>query len=124
HLNRDRVVAAISPLKDPDGLTTENMGLLLAGTPRVMPCTPRGVMEILRFYEIPVKGKHAVVVGRSQIVGRPMAQLLMIEDATVTMCHSKTEPLRDYTRQGDIVVVAAGKPRFLGADDFKKEAVV
>src|SRR5690606_30499498 len=69
HLNRDRVVAATSPLKDPDGLTTENMGLLLAGTPRVMPCTPRGVMEILRFYEIPVKGKHAVVVGRSQIVG-------------------------------------------------------
>ena len=123
-INTDRVVSAISPLKDADGLTSENMGLLLAGRPRVAPCTPQGVIEILKHYQIPLAGRRAVVVGRSQIVGKPMAQLLLMSDATVTVAHSKTPDLSSVTREGDIVVVAAGRPRFLGAQDFKAGAVV
>lgn len=124
HINTDRVISAIWPLKDADGLTPENMGLLMAGRPRVAPCTPQGVIEILNFYDIPIAGRSAVVVGRSQIVGRPMAQLLLLADATVTVAHSKTPDLRAVTKAADIVVVAAGRPRFLGREDFKKEAVV
>ena len=87
-------------------------------------CTPNGVMAILEHFKLPVAGQHAVVVGRSHIVGRPMAQLLQMADATVTVCHSKTKDLKKFTREADIVVVAAGRPRFLGKDDFKKDAVV
>ncbi len=124
HIDTNRVLSAIWPLKDADGLTPENLGLLMAGRPRVAPCTPRGVIEILNHYDIAIAGRHAVVVGRSQIVGRPMAQLLLLADATVTVVHSKTPNIRDFTKQGDIVVVAAGKPRFMGAEDFKKDSVV
>ncbi len=124
HLSSERILAAISPLKDADALTIENQGLLYAGRPRVKPCTPAGVIEILKHYDIPIAGQEAVVVGRSAIVGRPMAQLLLMEDATVTIAHSKTRDLRDVTLRADIVVVAAGKPRFLGADDFKKDSVI
>src|SRR6185437_4262222 len=124
HLDSNRILSAISPLKDADGMTVENQGLLLAGRPRVKPCTPAGVIEILKHYDIPIAGTHAVVIGRSNIVGRPMAQLLLMEDATVTMAHSKTRDLRTVTQSADIVVVAAGKPRFLGADDFKKDSIV
>ncbi len=124
HLSREKILNAISPLKDADALTIENQGLLFAGRPRVKPCTPAGVIEILKHYDIPIAGQHAVVVGRSAIVGKPMAQLLLLEDATVTMAHSKTRNLREFTSHADIVVVAAGKPRFLGADDFKKNSVI
>ncbi|MCB0350111.1 MAG: bifunctional methylenetetrahydrofolate dehydrogenase/methenyltetrahydrofolate cyclohydrolase FolD [Bdellovibrionales bacterium] len=124
HLSADKIVAAIRPDKDADGLTVENMGLLFSGKPRVVPCTPRGVIEILKYYDISMAGKNCVVVGRSQIVGRPMAQLLLLEDATVTVAHSKTPDVSAITRTADIVVVAAGRPRMLGADDFKKNAVV
>jgi len=124
HIASDRVISAISPMKDADGLHPENLGLLATGRPRVAPCTPHGVIEILRHYDIPISGRHAVVVGRSQIVGRPMAQLFLLEDASVTIVHSKTANMKDLTRLGDIVVVAAGKPRFLGADDFRKNAVI
>jgi methylenetetrahydrofolate dehydrogenase (NADP+) / methenyltetrahydrofolate cyclohydrolase len=124
HINTERVISAIWPLKDADGLTPENLGLLTVGRPRVSPCTPHGVIEILKHYDVPISGRHAVVVGRSQIVGRPMAQLFLLEDAAVTVVHSKTENMQELTRLGDIVVVAAGKPRFLGAADFKKNAVV
>ncbi|OFZ13982.1 MAG: bifunctional methylenetetrahydrofolate dehydrogenase/methenyltetrahydrofolate cyclohydrolase [Bdellovibrionales bacterium RBG_16_40_8] len=124
HLHAETILSHINPKKDADGLTIENMGLLFAGRPRVVPCTPKGVMEILKFYEISVSGKNCVVIGRSQIVGRPMAQLLLLNDATVTTAHSKTKNLSTLTNQADIVVVAAGKPNFLGADDFNKNAVV
>jgi methylenetetrahydrofolate dehydrogenase (NADP+) / methenyltetrahydrofolate cyclohydrolase len=124
HLNSQQITERIRPDKDADGLTTENVGLLAAGRPRVIPCTPHGVMEILKFYNIPVAGRHVVVVGRSQIVGRPMAQLMLLNDATVTIVHSKTPNLSQFTLVADIVVVATGQPRFLGAKDFKKEAVI
>jgi len=123
-LSTENVIRHIRPDKDADGLTTENMGLLFSGRPRVTPCTPQGVMEILNYYKIPVAGQHCVVVGRSQTVGKPMAQLLLAANATVTVAHSKTQNLSAVTQQGDIVVVAAGQPRFLGADDFKSSAVV
>lgn len=124
HLDGDKLTNCIAPEKDPDGLTTANLGLLVAGRPRSVSCTPFGVMKILEHFKIETKGRHAVVVGRSQIVGKPMAQLLLAADSTVTMCHSRTVDLESFTRQGDIVVVAAGKPEFLGKSAFKKGAVV
>lgn len=124
HIREERVLESIAPRKDPDGLTYENMGLLWAGRARVAPCTPQGVMAILEHYQISPKGMRAVVVGRSNIVGKPMAQLLLDANATVTICHSQTPDLRTYTRAADLVVVAAGRTRFLGRDDFKKGAVV
>jgi methylenetetrahydrofolate dehydrogenase (NADP+)/methenyltetrahydrofolate cyclohydrolase len=124
HIDATTIVEAIHPEKDPDGLTTGNLGLLLAGRMRVAPCTPFGVMKILEHYGIELKGKRATVVGRSNIVGKPMAQLLLDADATVTIAHSKTKDLRKHTLEADIVVVAAGKPKFLGKGDFSKDAVV
>ncbi|MCM2281905.1 MAG: bifunctional methylenetetrahydrofolate dehydrogenase/methenyltetrahydrofolate cyclohydrolase FolD [Bdellovibrionaceae bacterium] len=123
-INEDNVLAAIAPAKDPDGLTYENLGLLWGGRRRVAPCTPAGVMAILEHYQIPVAGRRAVVVGRSNIVGKPMAQLLLDANATVTICHSKTVDLEAQTRGAEIVVVAAGRERFLGKSAFAKDAVV
>jgi methylenetetrahydrofolate dehydrogenase (NADP+)/methenyltetrahydrofolate cyclohydrolase len=124
HIDADAILATIRPEKDPDGLTINNLGLLFAGKKRVAPCTPWGVLKLLEHYNLSVAGKHAVVVGRSNIVGKPMAQLLLEANATVTMCHSKTVNLAHYTREGDIVVVAAGKERFLGHEAFKPGAIV
>lgn len=124
HLNTDRVMGMIPFNKDVDGLTATALGALAAGNAPAVSCTPAGVMEILKYYKIDVKGKNAVVVGRSQIVGKPMALLLMNADATVTVCHSRTPNTRAYTSQADIVVVAAGKKHLLSASDFKKGAVV
>jgi methylenetetrahydrofolate dehydrogenase (NADP+) / methenyltetrahydrofolate cyclohydrolase len=120
----EAVLDAISPEKDPDGLHFQNVGLMWVGRPRVRSCTPWGVMKILEHYKIPISGKKAVVVGRSNIVGKPMANLLMEAQATVTICHSKTADLRKETLDADIVVMAAGKPRMAGRDHFKKGAVV
>jgi methylenetetrahydrofolate dehydrogenase (NADP+)/methenyltetrahydrofolate cyclohydrolase len=124
HIDTNAVIDAIKPEKDPDGLTTGNLGLLLSGRLRVAPCTPFGVMKILEHYKIDPAGKRVTVVGRSNIVGKPMAQLMLDADATVTIAHSKTKDLRRHTKDADIVVVAAGKPQFLGKDDFNKDAVV
>lgn len=124
HLDADRVLNTISPEKDPDGLTVGNLGLLLAGRKRVAPCTPWGVMAILDHYNIAVAGRNVVVIGRSNIVGKPMAQLLLEANATVTICHSRTRDLFAHTRAAEIVIVAAGKPRFLGRDAFAVGAVV
>jgi methylenetetrahydrofolate dehydrogenase (NADP+)/methenyltetrahydrofolate cyclohydrolase len=124
HLDAEKITDVISPEKDADGLTTASMGLLFCGRSRVVPCTPKGVIEILKFYDISISGKNCVVVGRSQIVGRPMAQLLLLENGTVTVAHSKTPDVSAVTRAADIVVVAAGRPRFLGRADFKKGSVV
>lgn len=123
-INEEKVIDAISPLKDADGLSVENLGLLLSGRKRVAPCTPSGVIELLKHNKIEMAGKRAVVIGRSQIVGKPMALLLMEENATVTICHSRTQNLRDHLSKADLVVVAAGKPEFLGADDFKEGCVI
>lgn len=123
-INTDRVMDAIDGAKDPDGLTTGNLGLLMAGRKRVAPCTPWGVMAILEHFKIEVAGKNAVVVGRSNIVGKPMAQLLLEANATVTTAHSRTKNLAQVTSQADIVVVAAGQPRFLGREAFREGAVV
>ena len=123
-IREQRILDAISPGKDPDGLTFENLGLLFAGRTRVAPCTPSGVMAILAHYGIETAGLRATVVGRSNIVGKPMGQLLLDADATVTLCHSKTVDLEARTREADIVVVAAGRERFLGREAFKAGAVV
>ncbi|MBX3041057.1 MAG: bifunctional methylenetetrahydrofolate dehydrogenase/methenyltetrahydrofolate cyclohydrolase FolD [Bdellovibrionaceae bacterium] len=123
-LSAERVLEKLDPRKDADGLTYTAMGYLWAGRPFVKPCTPSGVMRILEYYKIPVAGKTAVVVGRSNIVGKPIAHLLTEANATVTVCHSKTPDVGAVTRQADIVVVAAGKPRLLGKEDFKPGAVV
>lgn len=123
-LSEEQVLETIEPLKDADGLSYENLGYLWAGRPRVAPCTPHGVMKLLEHYQIEVAGKQAVVIGRSNIVGKPMAQLLQQANATVTTCHSRTTNLEEYTKKADIVVVAAGKPRFIGKEAFQEGAVV
>lgn len=123
-LSADEVLRLVAPDKDADGLTYASLGFFFAGKPYVKPCTPEGVMTILKHYHISVEGMKAVVVGRSNIVGKPMAQLLMEANATVTLCHSRTKNLSEHTREADIVVVAAGKAHLLGKSDFKKDAIV
>ncbi len=118
------LLSELSPLKDADGLTVQNLGLLFCNQTPISPCTPAGVIEILEHYKIPMEGKKAIVVGRSQIVGKPMAHLLLEKNATVTLCHSKTENLKEEMLQGDIVVVAAGRPEFVGIESFKQGATV
>jgi len=124
HLCLEPILKNIMIEKDADGLTYANAGFLMSGKPFVKPCTPMGIMSILDFYKIKVEGMNAVVIGRSQIVGKPMSILLNEANATVTMCHSKTRNLREHTSRADLVVVAAGQKRFLGKEDFKSGAVV
>jgi methylenetetrahydrofolate dehydrogenase (NADP+)/methenyltetrahydrofolate cyclohydrolase len=124
HLNATEAISWIAPNKDADCLTPENLGKLWSGRALTTPCTPWGVMVILDHYKIPVAGKTAVVVGRSNIVGKPMAHLLTQADATVTVCHSRTPNVREFTSKADLVVVAAGKQELLGKGDFKEGAVV
>ncbi|WP_081841056.1 bifunctional methylenetetrahydrofolate dehydrogenase/methenyltetrahydrofolate cyclohydrolase FolD [Alicyclobacillus macrosporangiidus] len=124
HLDERTVIERIAPEKDVDGFHPLNVGRNFAGVPAVWPCTPAGIMALLEHYSIPVAGRHAVVVGRSNIVGKPMAQMLLQADATVTVCHSKTPDLAAHTRQADILVVAAGVPGLVGAGHVKPGAVV
>jgi methylenetetrahydrofolate dehydrogenase (NADP+)/methenyltetrahydrofolate cyclohydrolase len=119
-----RVLQAIAPEKDVDGFHPVNMGLLVSGHPRFVPCTPLGVMRLFEHEGIDPEGRHAVVVGRSNIVGKPMALLLLQEGATVTICNSKTPDLGAMTRQGDILVVATGRPNLVSRDMVKPGAVV
>lgn len=123
-IRESEVLRRLSPAKDADGLTYSSLGLLWGGVGKIAPCTPKGVMRILEHYRIAVAGKRAVVVGRSNIVGKPMAYLLTEANATVTVCHSKTPTVREHTREADIVVVAAGHRHLLGREDFKQGAVV
>ncbi len=118
------VIEAIAPEKDVDGFHCQNVGSLVVGEAAFHPCTPAGVMTMLAHEGVAIEGKHAVVVGRSTIVGKPMALLLLNAGATVTICHSKTRDLGAMTRQGDILVAAVGKPRMIGADMVKPGAVV
>ena len=118
------IIEAIDPMKDVDGFHPMNAGKLAMGRPEFIPCTPSGIIELLADNRIELRGANACVVGRSQIVGRPMAQLLLREDATVTICHSRTRDLAAVTRTADVLVVAIGKPGFIGRDHIKPGAVV
>lgn len=120
HLNESEIINAIDPLKDVDGLTIVNQGKLMVGSDAIAPATPKGVITLLQKYFIEIAGKNAVVVGRSSLVGKPAALLLLQKNATVTIAHSKTANLREVTRRADILVVAVGKPRFITADMVKK----
>ena len=124
HLDESRVLALIDPDKDVDGFHAMNSGRLMNGQPRFVPCTPLGVMKLLEAYDIPVAGRHAVIIGRSNIVGKPMAMLLLAKDATVTVCHSKTRNLSELARQADILVAAVGRPGFVTVDMVKPGAAV
>ncbi|HEX6633995.1 MAG TPA: bifunctional methylenetetrahydrofolate dehydrogenase/methenyltetrahydrofolate cyclohydrolase FolD [Usitatibacter sp.] len=124
HLDKHAVIEAICPDKDVDGFHYLNVGKLAAGDPALYPCTPWGIMKILEHEGVAVEGAHAVVVGRSNIVGRPMVMMLLNAGATVTVCHSKTQDLAALTRQGDILIVAVGRPRMITGDMVKPGAVV
>ncbi len=123
-LNADKILAKIPAAKDVDGFCAENIGKLALRERGTVACTPLGVMELLKRYHIPTAGKNAVVVGRSNIVGRPMALLLINADATVTVCHSRTENLKEECLRADILVAAIGKAKFITADMVKEGAVV
>ena len=120
----ERAQAAIAPEKDVDGFHAENLGRLMRGVPRFVPCTPAGVMHMLDQAGVPIAGRNAVVIGRSNIVGKPLAHLLLQRDATVTICHSKTADLAETARRADILVAAAGRARLVGAAMIKPGACV
>jgi methylenetetrahydrofolate dehydrogenase (NADP+)/methenyltetrahydrofolate cyclohydrolase len=124
HIDPEAVVTAIDPAKDVDGLTPVNAGLLAAGRPGLVPCTPAGVVELLDHEGVELSGAEAVVVGRSQLVGRPLASLLLTRDATVTVCHSRTRDLAETCRRADVLVAAVGVPRLIGEEAVKPGAVV
>ena len=124
HLDSDAVVQALNPEKDVDGLTPANAGLLAHGTPGLVPCTPAGVMELLSHEGVELEGAEAVVVGRSKLVGVPVARLLLMANATVTVCHSRTRDLDATCRRADVLVAAVGVPRLLGAEAVKPGAAV
>jgi methylenetetrahydrofolate dehydrogenase (NADP+)/methenyltetrahydrofolate cyclohydrolase len=126
HLNAARVAERIDPRKDVDCFHPYNFGLLAEGLPRFVPCTPQGILAMLRHYAVPVAGRHVVVLGRSNIVGRPVSLLLSQKgwDATVTVCHSRSEDLPRYTRQADVLVVAIGKPEWVGPEHVREGAAV
>lgn len=124
HINETLIVDNISPKKDVDAFHPANVGKIMIGNYDFVPCTPAGVMELLKEYKIPVEGKKCVVIGRSNIVGKPQALLLLHANGTVTICHSRTKNLADITRDADIIVVAIGKANFLKGDMIKEGAVV
>ena len=123
-MDEEAVIAAISGKKDVDAFSAVNVGHIMIGDYSFLPCTPAGIMEILRHYNIDVAGKECVVIGRSNIVGKPMAMLLLHQNGTVTICHSKTKNLKDVTSRADILVAAVGIPHFVTADMVKEGAVV
>lgn len=124
HINEDQVIAAIDVKKDVDGFHPYQVGCLVAGLECLKPCTPAGIIELLKAYDIEMAGKHAVIIGRSHIVGKPMIQLLLDENATVTVCHSRTKDLSTFTTIADLLIVAIGKPEFVTADMIKAGVVV
>ena len=123
-MDEDQAVAAIAPEKDADGLHPVNLGNLLGGKPGAIPCTPAGCIEILDHYGIPIEGAEAVVIGRSRLVGKPLAQLLLARNATVTMCHTRTRDLAAHCRRADILCVAAGKAGVVTGDMVREGVVV
>lgn len=124
HINAQVITQTIDPAKDVDGFHPYNVGLLNLGLNTLTPCTPMGIMTIFDSYQIDLTGKHVVIIGRSDIVGKPMAQLCLAKHATVTICHSRTKELSAITQQADILIVAVGKPHFVSADMIKEGAIV
>lgn len=124
HINEEKVILAISPEKDVDGFHPQSAGSMLIGNKGFLPCTPAGVVQLLKRSGVSIEGKHCVVVGRSNIVGKPMAMLMLRENATVTIAHSRTRDLKELCKQADILIAAVGKPRFIDAGYIKEGAVV
>jgi methylenetetrahydrofolate dehydrogenase (NADP+)/methenyltetrahydrofolate cyclohydrolase len=128
HIDEDAVINAIDPIKDVDGFHPYNLGCLAAGKPIFIPCTPKGIMRIFHHYNITISGKHVVVVGRSNIVGRPISILTSLKQAnsngTTTICHSGTHNIGQYTKQADIIILAMGSPGYLKGDHIKEGAIV
>ena len=124
HISEEKILNSISPSKDVDAFHPENVGKIMLGKYAFLPCTPAGVMELLSFYNVDIEGKECVVLGRSNIVGKPMSQLLLAKNGTVTVCHSRTKNLAEVTKRADILVVAIGKAKFVGKEMVKAGAVV
>lgn len=124
HISEDLVIQAIDPKKDVDGFHPISVGNMVIGAPCFLPCTPHGIIEIMKRSGVDIAGKHAVVIGRSNIVGKPVSMLLLRENATVSICHSRTKNLAEMTKQADILVAAVGKAHFIGAEHVKPGAVV
>ncbi len=124
HLNAKKLQNAITPFKDVDGLTDINIGRLIHGVDSLVPCTPMGIIDLLNMYNVSIEGKCAVIVGRSDLVGKPLSALMTNNNATVILCHSKTKNLGYYTRQADILVVAVGKPKFITKDMVKEGSTI
>lgn len=124
HIDEDKVIKRISPKKDVDGFHPENVGSLVVGQKGFVSCTPAGIIQLLKRSNVDIAGKNCVVIGRSNIVGKPMALLMLRENATVTVCHSKTKNLKEVCKQADILIVAMGKPQFVTAEYVKEGAVV
>jgi methylenetetrahydrofolate dehydrogenase (NADP+)/methenyltetrahydrofolate cyclohydrolase len=124
HIDESKVLERIVPEKDVDGFTAINTGKLWQGEYTIAPCTAMGIIELLDYYNIEIAGKHCVIVGRSNIVGKPLAALLLERDATVTVCHSKTKSLSEITNKADILISAVGKPKFITWGFVKKDAIV
>ena len=124
HISEEKVINSISPEKDVDAFHPTNVGKIMIGNHTFLPCTPAGVMELLHYYNVDIAGKECVVIGRSNIVGKPMLMLLLAENGTVTVCHSKTKNLSEITKKADILVVAIGRANFVGSDMVKEGAVV
>ena len=124
HIDEDKIINAISPEKDVDGFHPQSVGSLVIGQPGFVSCTPAGIIELLKRSGIEISGKNCVVIGRSNIVGKPMSLLMLRENATVTICHSKTKNLQAVCKQADILIVAIGKPQYIGAEYVKDGAVV
>lgn len=124
HISEKKVIETIDPDKDVDGFHPINIGRMMTGQEGFLPCTPFGIVEMIKSKNIEIEGKHVVIVGRSNIVGKPVGQLLLNENATVTYCHSRTKNMKEFTRSADILVVAVGKPHFISKEDVKEGAVV
>lgn len=124
HISEERVIDRISPDKDVDAFSHDSVGRIVEGKYRFLPCTPAGIMKLLEFYNVSIEGKECVIIGRSNIVGKPMALLMLNASGTVTVCHSRTKNLSEVTKRADILVVAIGKPNFVTADMIKEGAVV
>ena len=124
HIDESKVIFAIAPEKDVDGFHPVSVGKMMIGEPTFLPCTPNGILHLVKEMNVPIAGRHVVVVGRSQIVGKPVGMLFLNESATVTYCHSKTADLGAMTRQADILIVAVGVPKLITADMVKPDAVV
>ena len=124
HLDSKEVQNRILSYKDVDGLTDLNAGMLIHGKEGLVPCTPQGIVDLLKYYKIELEGKNVTIIGRSDLVGKPLAALMINNNATVTLCHSKTKDLREFTKKADIVVAAVGKAKLIKREDLKKGAVV